>query len=351
MRATKPMKLTATSLLILAPLSGLSCGSPPSDREDPAPSSISSTPEPWSPGEEAPIPPLLWSENTREQRDVVTITAIGFPDTHEYSPCVMNDREVSFVSRTRDQLDIWGKDFTSPGAASFVILDSDCNEKAPFLAIDGNGRAKCFYATDSGGRFQVFTGYLPKVKSQQWEVRSAGDANWPNLSANGRLLLYSAVNGQGVYDIWMHDMQDGSDKKLTEGQRARWNPDGEKSNEFVYTREDSGVWNIWRFDVVTGSKEKLNQGSQDHFDAAFSPDGKFIAFTSNSSGSSDIGVMDAKTLTTIQVTTHGAIDCQPEWTKDGKSILFTSNRGTSWDIYRVSMEDIVGPSDNQNPVQ
>ncbi|HSZ60061.1 MAG TPA: hypothetical protein VK797_30740, partial [Tepidisphaeraceae bacterium] len=59
----------------------------------------------------------------------------------------------------------------------------------------------------------------------------------------------------------------------------------------------------------------------------FSPDGKWIAFSSNRQGNYDVYVMPAEGGKPKQLTFHSADDHVVGWTPDGKKIIFTSSRG------------------------
>src|SRR5271169_740744 len=72
----------------------------------------------------------------------------------------------------------------------------------------------------------------------------------------------------------------------------------------------------------------------------FSPDGNWIAFSSNREGNYDVYVIPATGGKPRQLTFHSADDNVVNWTPDGKNILFTSVRGngifpsvtTLWEI-------------------
>ena len=58
----------------------------------------------------------------------------------------------------------------------------------------------------------------------------------------------------------------------------------------------------------------------------WSPDGRFIAYSSDHKGNFDIWVQQADGGTPIQVTNSPAHDWQPDWSPDGKNIVFRSER-------------------------
>src|SRR5215208_1845100 len=59
----------------------------------------------------------------------------------------------------------------------------------------------------------------------------------------------------------------------------------------------------------------------------FSPDGKWIAFSSDRNGNLDVYVMPAEGGEPKQLTFHSADDAVQGWTPDGKAVLFASIRG------------------------
>ncbi|MBS1794619.1 MAG: PD40 domain-containing protein [Acidobacteria bacterium] len=59
---------------------------------------------------------------------------------------------------------------------------------------------------------------------------------------------------------------------------------------------------------------------------AWSPDGRFVAFSSDQSGNFDIWVRSVGEGNSIQVTKSAAHDWQPDWSPDGLSLVFRSER-------------------------
>jgi tricorn protease len=72
----------------------------------------------------------------------------------------------------------------------------------------------------------------------------------------------------------------------------------------------------------------------------FSPDGQWIAFSSDRSGNLDVFIVARTGGTPMALTTHSADDSVLGWTPDSKAVLFTSNRAEDFagKLYTVSTE-------------
>jgi len=71
---------------------------------------------------------------------------------------------------------------------------------------------------------------------------------------------------------------------------------------------------------------RLTVGGSLQTDATWSPDGRFIAYTSDRSGNFDIWVQLVAGGDPVQVTHDPASDVQPDWSPDGTKIVFRSER-------------------------
>ena len=72
----------------------------------------------------------------------------------------------------------------------------------------------------------------------------------------------------------------------------------------------------------------------------FSPDGRWIAFSSDRNGNLDVFIIPVEGGTVKQLTFHSADDTVLNWTPDSRAILFSSNRGEDFmaKLYTVSVE-------------
>jgi TolB protein len=70
---------------------------------------------------------------------------------------------------------------------------------------------------------------------------------------------------------------------------------------------------------------------------AWSPEGSFIAFASERTGSGDIYVMRADGSEVRRLTEHPAYEGAPSWSPDGKWIAFEGERDGRSELYRVEV--------------
>ncbi len=135
----------------------------------------------------------------------------------------------------------------------------------------------------------------------------------------------------------------GIERKLTEIDRGRlgWSPDG-KNIAFMDKKSPMDPWSIWSLSVETLEKQQMTTpdvSCHGDMDPAFSPDGRRVAFASDSSGSGEIWVCDADGKEPMKLTDMKSESIgSPSWSPDGRRIAFDSTKSDNLDIYVVSAE-------------
>ena len=85
---------------------------------------------------------------------------------------------------------------------------------------------------------------------------------------------------------------------------------------------------LWSAPRGGGPAHPLTTGAGTKTDAAFSPDGKWIAYTGTYDGNADVYVMPASGGVPVRLTFHPAADVVVGWTPDSKQVLFRSSRNS-----------------------
>jgi Tol biopolymer transport system component len=105
-----------------------------------------------------------------------------------------------------------------------------------------------------------------------------GPGNTPCFSPDDSQILFMVPDAPGSLKkgVWVMNADGSGREWLSEGERPRWSPDG---NKIVYTRRDESFPSIYIFDTLTLEHTRvLERGYDGMIGATWSPDGKELAF-------------------------------------------------------------------------
>jgi tricorn protease len=111
----------------------------------------------------------------------------------------------------------------------------------------------------------------------------------------------------------------------------------------------SFMGDVWTCDDNGGNLQRLTANAARDIYPRFSPDGKWIAFSSDRNGNLDVYIIPAKGGEAKQLTFHSADDTVLGWTPDSRNVLFASQRGEDFmgKLYTIGidggMERSAGP--------
>jgi len=214
---------------------------------------------------------------------------------------------------------------------NFVV--SDLFGYAQFAAAD-NGTV--VYKRDDGGASRMMwldaSGGAPTPA-----VAEPGRYLWPRVSPDGRQVAVAALEASD-HDLWIHDIGAGTRRRVAEGPGNQgapaWTPDG---RFLVYNSTSEGVFAI-RTDSPAPA-ELLLPGARVPW--SFTPDGRRFAFheMSPTSGfdlaSAAIEVRDDQLHASDSAVFFGTkmFETYPTFSPDGKWIAYTSNASDVWEVY------------------
>jgi dipeptidyl aminopeptidase/acylaminoacyl peptidase len=224
---------------------------------------------------------------------------------------------------------------------------------------------------------------------QTIQLTNSPDAeSQPRWSPDGKYLSFvSARNGATNSQIWLMNRLGGEGKQLTNLKSNlmdySWSPDGKKILMTIKTLADTSKpktpkpividrykfkqdvvgyitqrdpIHLYLFDVASKKMDTLTSGAFDQRGAVFSPDGKHIAFVSNTTAdpdrniNTDIFVMEAKPKATAkQLTKWPGSDDSPVWSMDSKTIAYLSSASETYTAYQEQYLTIIDAAGTTQP--
>lgn len=108
-------------------------------------------------------------------------------------------------------------------------------------------------------------------------------------------------------------------------------------DRLVYTSRTTGNPKLWIIKADGTGKQQLTDGDGGDFTPSVSPDGRYVAFISDRSGTQNVWRIDIDGRNPKQLT-KGRWDQHPSWSADNKWLIYTSNDGSRQTLWKVPMD-------------
>ncbi|MXY16439.1 MAG: hypothetical protein F4Y57_05430 [Acidobacteria bacterium] len=109
---------------------------------------------------------------------------------------------------------------------------------------------------------------------------------------------------------------------------------GPPRETIVYSTIQPSNWDLFLFESPGAKPRRLTTDPGLDYNGAFSPDGRWVVFTSERSGSPDLYVLDLRTGATARpLVTGPAMEDAADISPDGSQLLFVSTRSGNADIF------------------
>ncbi|MEK6815042.1 MAG: BamA/TamA family outer membrane protein [Nitrospirota bacterium] len=220
----------------------------------------------------------------------------------------------------------------------------------PAISPDGNWIA---YASANGNEYPSLRLMRPDGSGDRLLVERMGGFGASGMSLawapDGKRIYYTKLEMRRSFsarmDVYAYDLDARKERRITRDLRARdphVSPDGRRLLFATSEREKSrlvvlDLEHVRKFPVGQGEAKVLVEGEVDRQFAnpRWSPDGKTIAVTVfRKGGRQDVWILDESGRTLAEVTNDRAIDGAPAWSPDGRFVYFSSDRTGVFNVFR-----------------
>jgi len=240
---------------------------------------------------------------------------------------------------TRSQL-VWvdrtGRDeqlLTTEAAPPNVALSPD-QHRAAIVRRDPQSSAQDIWLVD------LVRGSASRFSS------SARSHDSPIWAPDGSRVVFAtdAVSG-GYYDLFEEPAAGGAERVLLQGDGDKIPLDWSRDGRFILYQRGSPTTraDVWVLPLF-GDRKPMSflQTAADERDAHFSPDGKWVAYTSDESGATEVYVQPfPATGAKFQISSDSATFPRPRWANDGQELFYVSSENKLMSValsYRHGIE-------------
>ena len=218
------------------------------------------------------------------------------------------------------------------------VPNEDWQDASPAYSPDGTliafvrwhapGVANVFVVPVSGGEAKRLTFDNLKIEGLSWEP-------------DDRHLVFSSNRG-GPFSLWRVDIDGGPAQRVPQSGRAAFTPELSRDGRQLVYEEWTGATNIFSVDPAHPNAEpkQITETTRWNWNPAAAPDGKHIAFASDRGGTSEIWVADGDGSEALKLTAFGGpYTSNPAWSPDSQHIVFDSPAvDGNFDIYEVDAQ-------------
>lgn len=192
--------------------------------------------------------------------------------------------------------------------------------------------------------------------SSIWELDvETGDHDRLTIAA-GRSVLAPTTDGRHIYharsdrhniiyqyrDIFRIDLRTGREQRMTDGARAQSVDVSRDGRLVTYAANRTDSSDLWLANSELGSRRRLlrSVGGDQVYTPRFSPDGEQIAISRwRRGGYRDVQIIDVEDGSVREITNDQHLDTSPCFSPDGRWLLFSSDRTGIANLYAYDLEN------------
>ena len=281
------------------------------------------------------IVPFGWQGNSPAMPlDIAEVIKADLKRSGRFAPIPEND----MLQKPTDGADVDFGDWSILGVEAVVV--------GKVTQVGVNAYSLQFQLFDTFRQRQLVGYRMPASRgTMRGAAHRAADMIYEKLTGIkgvfGTKVAYVTAEQQGrerLYSLIVSDQDGENDFKIMESKdpimSPAWSPD---SRQLAYVSFEGSKSSIFIQNLRSGNRFQVSNKPGINGAPAFSPDGRKLVITLGGvDGNPDIYVLDITSRRTKRLTTHRAIDTEGTWSPDGRYIYFTSDRSGGPQIYRIS---------------
>jgi serine/threonine protein kinase/Tol biopolymer transport system component len=239
---------------------------------------------------------------------------------------------------------------TGAGYSSVVEVPIEGGDPKPIGVERWASVGRVIWLPDSSGLIMTAQPESSSIGTQIWylpypsgraqritnDLNGYGEVSLGLTSDSSTIATIQQVNASG---IWIGGPNEDESRarqivKTNLPESVAWTPDG----KIVYASRTGENWDI---SIINRDGSQNKQLTADIFidqQPSVSPDGKYIVFQSNRSGSRNIWRIDLDGNNPQQLTNGSFVDESPVFSPDGRSVIFSSTRSGPTTIWKVGID-------------
>jgi Tol biopolymer transport system component/DNA-binding winged helix-turn-helix (wHTH) protein len=216
--------------------------------------------------------------------------------------------------------------------------DPSCNHEG-LLTFSHDGRQLALLCVHSTTSFEYLVADLAGMSRRSVASVSEFPTSMAWSADDKDLIVSRQFENTELYEI---RVSDGALRKIPVSPNAAWPALSHDGKKLAFAASTYHV-NIWRRDLFhpAAPPAQVYTSTLEQNEAAYSPDGKHVAFDSRRSGIWSTWMADADGSNVVQIS-HDRLAGSPQWSPDSQKIVFQmENEKGLWNVYTADVADLV----------
>ena len=238
---------------------------------------------------------------------------------------------------------------STPASPTFTQLTYQPGpEFFPSLSPDGQLLA---YASRASGNWDIYVQRVGDASPVNLTKNSAADDSQPAFSPDGNSIVFRSDRDGG--GIFLMNAKGESVVRVSDfGYSPSWSPDGTQilvgTEKIPQPSTRPSKSQLWAIDLKNNERRLLFEG--DALQPHYSPNKLRIVFWSRPTRAGqreDIWTIPAQGGQAVRITNGSTTDVNPIWSPEGKYLYFSSSRGGSVNVWRVPVDEKTGATQGE----